>query len=82
MYSFDVIECMVYYLEEIDIIIVGLFLFGNYNVFELLINVIELYFIILENILSFMGVFLFVVLIKVEVEVIVKEKGGIIYSWF
>ncbi len=80
-YSFDAIECMVHYSEEIDTTTVGLFLSGNYNVSESLINATESYFIISENIPSPMGAFLSAVPTKAEAEAIVKEKGGSIYTW-
>ena len=80
-YSFDAIECMVHYSEDIDTSMVGLFLAGNYNVSESLINARESYFIISENIPSPMGAFLSSVPTKAEAESIVKEKGGTIYTW-
>lgn len=80
-YSFDAIECMVHYTESIDTSTVGLFLAGNYNVSESLINAKESYYIITENIPSPMGAFLSSVPTKAEAEAIVKEKGGTIYTW-
>ncbi|HAT64209.1 MAG TPA: hypothetical protein DCS66_06350, partial [Flavobacteriaceae bacterium] len=77
-YSFDAIECMVHYSEDIDTSTVGLFLAGNYNVSETLINARESYFIISENIPSPMGAFLSSVPTKAEAETIIKEKGGTI----
>ncbi len=80
-FKFDATECMIHYIDEIDLTTVALYVVADYNNPGTLIDAKTAYYIISENIPSPMGEYLSAVTTKEAALALQKAKEGTIYSW-
>ncbi len=81
VYKFDATECMVYFLNELDVSEIKLYLSNNYAEPKTLIDATQATFLISENIPSPMGAYLSAFSSKEAAQKVKEAKGGDIYTW-